>query len=143
MVYKVPPIEPSAYPGPISSRASPNKWSFQFQHKSPAKKRCAAQHSGEDMEQAWLDIIVPRKLGDKQGHLLNETKYLGEKANLKNICSQGQSYAFDNPYEDARNDQPMIVEKNGSTESTDGNNEEGDSSARKITIGDQQVCRRL
>ncbi|KAK8618901.1 hypothetical protein V6N13_132878 [Hibiscus sabdariffa] len=38
---------------------------------------------------------------------------------------------------DARNDQPMIVEKNGSTESTDGNDEGGDSFARNIAIGDQ------
>ncbi|KAK8992828.1 hypothetical protein V6N11_048896 [Hibiscus sabdariffa] len=73
----------------------------------------AAQHIGEDMEQAWLDHYCPEK------------------------ASQGQSYAFDNPYEDARNDQPMIVEKNGSTESTDGNDEGGDSFARNIAIGDQ------
>ncbi|KAK8588446.1 hypothetical protein V6N12_022886 [Hibiscus sabdariffa] len=39
---------------------------------------------------------------------------------------------------DATNGQPMIVERNGSTESTDGNDEEEDSLARNIVIGDQQ-----
>ncbi|KAK8711719.1 hypothetical protein V6N13_146986 [Hibiscus sabdariffa] len=63
----------------------------------------------------------------------NEVLPMPEMAMVPGVGSTGIHGST--PAIDAPNGQPMIVERNGST---DGNNEEGDSLGRNIAIGDQQ-----